>query len=142
MIYYLDTDTVSLAEREHPTVLRRLLEHDSSEIVTTVITVHEQITGRFNAIQKANTPQALAAAYQQFADTFTHLRELPIVGFSHAAILRFENLLKLKLNVGKNDLRIAAIVLEADGILVTRNKRDFERVPELRIEDWSQEETQ
>ncbi len=34
-------------------------------------------------------------------------------------------------------LAIAAIVLEFDGIIVTRNRQDFEQVSKLRIEDWS-----
>jgi tRNA(fMet)-specific endonuclease VapC len=44
---------------------------------------------------------------------------------------------KLKIKVRKMDLRIAATVLDRDGVLVTHNGRDFRQVPGLRIEDWS-----
>jgi tRNA(fMet)-specific endonuclease VapC len=50
---------------------------------------------------------------------------------------RFEDLRTMRLNIGSMDLRIAAIVREAGCVLVTRNVRDFQRVPELVIEDWS-----
>ena len=43
----------------------------------------------------------------------------------------------MKLGVKANDLRIAAIALENSAIVVTRNRIDFERVPELRIENWA-----
>ena len=43
----------------------------------------------------------------------------------------------MKLNVRANDLRIAAIALENSAIVVSRNLRDFQRVPGLQVEDWS-----
>ena len=52
--------------------------------------------------------------------------------------MRFETLKAMRLNVGANDLRIAAIALENDATVVTRNTRDFERVPGLRIENWAE----
>jgi tRNA(fMet)-specific endonuclease VapC len=67
-----------------------------------------------------------------------YLAQLPtIVSFPEPAILRFEQLKSLKLNVVGNDLRVAAITLDHSGVLVSRNLRDFQRVPNLLVEDWS-----
>lgn len=38
--------------------------------------------------------------------------------------------------IGPNDLLIAAIASVHDAILVTHNTREFERIPNLVIEDW------
>lgn len=63
---------------------------------------------------------------------------VPIVPLSEAALQRFLVLKAQKLNVGSMDLKIAALALELGVPVVTRNRRDYERVPELNLEDWTQ----
>ena len=40
--------------------------------------------------------------------------------------------------IGPNDLIIAATVLENDGILITNNVKEFGRVRNLKIENWTE----
>jgi tRNA(fMet)-specific endonuclease VapC len=57
---------------------------------------------------------------------------------SEAAIARVTQLKALRLNVRLMDLRIAAVAMENQAVVVTRNRRDFGRVPGLlSVEDWS-----
>ena len=60
-----------------------------------------------------------------------------ITPMTASARTHFELLVRAKLNVKHNDLRIAAIAKELGATVVTRNLRDFGRVPELMIEDWA-----
>jgi tRNA(fMet)-specific endonuclease VapC len=46
-------------------------------------------------------------------------------------------MIKQRIRVGSHDLQIAAITLSVDGVLVTRNRRDFRKVAGLQIIDWS-----
>ncbi|MEJ1935439.1 type II toxin-antitoxin system VapC family toxin, partial [Nostoc sp. NIES-2111] len=60
-----------------------------------------------------------------------------ILGFNEAAFDIYNELLKQKIRVGTQDLRIAAIAISLNCTLVTRNLKDFEKVPNLKIVDWS-----
>ena len=135
--YILDTDILSLLERGHPRVRQQCAARPPADLAITVITVEESLSGWYTALRNARTPDDLALAYQSLADTVHSLSRFAILPFTTAAIARFQLLLSSRLNVRKMDLRIAAIVLEHGGTLVTRNTRDFSRVPGLTLEDWS-----
>jgi tRNA(fMet)-specific endonuclease VapC len=49
----------------------------------------------------------------------------------------YQELTNQKLRIGAQDLKIAAIVLANEAILVTANRRHFDQIPGLLIEDWS-----
>lgn len=40
--------------------------------------------------------------------------------------------------VGPNDLLIAATVLANNGTLITHNTKEFSRIEDLRVEDWTE----
>jgi tRNA(fMet)-specific endonuclease VapC len=136
--YILDTDIVSHLQNGDPVVLARVAAHPAADVVTTAITVEEQLSGWYTYLRRAARPDQIEAAYTQLIQAVTHLGALPMLTFSQAAIAEYDRLKVLKLNVKKYDLRIAAIALVNNAVVVTRNVRDFGRVPGLVVEDWSQ----
>ena len=135
--FVLDTDMLSLYQRGHPTVCQRIQAHPLIEIAITVITVEEQLSGWYRLLRSARQPPQIASVYQRLAHAIPVLAHFPILPFPEPAIRRVEGLVALKLNIGRMDLRIAAITLEYAAILVTRNTRDFARVPGLVTQDWT-----
>lgn len=135
ILYVLDTDHVSLHQRKDPLVTARIESHPATEMAVTAITLGEQMRGRL--AQLGQKKVSLSAAYELLRTTSEYFCSMNILPFDEDAYRRYEGLRSQKIRVGKMDLRIAAIVLSRSAMLVTRNLRDFEQVPNLRIEDWS-----
>ncbi|MEL6603180.1 MAG: type II toxin-antitoxin system VapC family toxin [Cyanobacteria bacterium J06614_10] len=57
--------------------------------------------------------------------------------FDTDAIALFEKMRSRKVRVGTMDLRIAATALSNNLTLLTRNIKDFDKVPNLHTEDWT-----
>lgn len=136
-LYVLDTDILSLYQRGHALVTQHVDARQAGEVVITVITVEEQLLGWYAALRKAKRKDQIANVYKRLAETLPLFAKWPALAFPESAIDRYHTLVGLKLNIGRMDLRIAAIVLESNAILVTRNDRDFSRVPTLVIENWA-----
>lgn len=60
-----------------------------------------------------------------------------IAPFSRTAALEHQQLRKAYPRIGNMDLKIAAIALTNNAILLTRNNSDFGQILELRTEDWT-----
>jgi tRNA(fMet)-specific endonuclease VapC len=136
-LYALDTDILSLYQRGHPVVCQRVAAHPLTDLAVTVISVEEQLSGWYALIRGTTRRDHLAIVYQSLADSIPFLARFSILPFPEPALLRFEQLVASRLNVRKMDLRIAAIALEYGAVVVTRNLRDFQRIPGLAVEDWS-----
>jgi tRNA(fMet)-specific endonuclease VapC len=64
-------------------------------------------------------------------------RRIPVLAFDEAAAAVFQRLRRSRLRAGTMDLKIAAIVLSRDAILLSRNLGDFSQIPNLHVEDWT-----
>jgi tRNA(fMet)-specific endonuclease VapC len=139
-MYILDTDHLSLIQRngdEGKRILARLTAIDESEVAVTVITYEEQIKGRLGSLAKAKTLDEQVFAYQGLQQLAIDYRAIAILPFSHTAALEHQRLRKAYPRLGGMDLKIAAITLTINALLLTRNTSDFGQILELRIEDWS-----
>jgi tRNA(fMet)-specific endonuclease VapC len=136
-LYILDTDILTLLQDGDRIVHQRVGSHPKNDVAITVISVEEQLTGWYTKLRRAKTSPMLAQAYERLTRNVRYLAGATILTFAEPAISRFEQLKARKLNVARKDLSIAAIALEHGATLVTRNLRDFQRVPNLVVEDWS-----
>lgn len=140
MLYLLDTDHISLlgrggVEGERIRARLRLLAPDDYGI--SIITFSEQMKGWLAEVARANSPQTEAVAFGKMQTGLSLCSAFALWEYNLAAATRCDALKKMKLRVGTQDLRIAAIALEAGAIVVTRNTRDFGRVPGLPTENWA-----
>jgi tRNA(fMet)-specific endonuclease VapC len=76
-------------------------------------------------------------AYKGLRDGVEYLNKLKLLDFDLSANKFYQELVRQRIRIGTRDLRIAAITLSINGILVTRNTKDFAKVPNLQIEDWT-----
>ncbi len=118
-----------LRRSPHVGVLRRLAQEPQADVLTSAITVGELVYG---------------AALRSIPDLDRRigmlLSTLPVVSFDEAAAYRY-GITRAELEgAGRRlddpDLRIASIALAHDLVLVSGNQRYFQRVPDLRLENW------
>ncbi len=136
--YILDTDHVTLFQHNHLGIVQRAKEVGGSNIFITTVTLEEQLRGRLAGISRAATkPEHLAVAYKNLRRTLLYFCSVNLLDFNDAASNCYRSLLQQKVRIGTQDLRIAAIALVNQTTLVTRNQKDFSKVPDLALEDWT-----
>ena len=133
----LDTDMLSLYYFGHPDVMRNVHARPASQLAISIVTVDEQVSGRYLQMQQARKADEIVAAYSRLGEAVVRLSRWRILPLTTKTLARVAQLKAMRLNVGKMDLRIAAIAEENGAVVVTRNRRDFGRIPGLAIEDWS-----
>ncbi|WP_446393302.1 type II toxin-antitoxin system VapC family toxin [Coleofasciculus sp. E1-EBD-02] len=139
-MYILDTDHLSFIQRngqEGRRILAKLATVEAAEVAVTIITYEEQVRGRLSVISRAKTLDEQLLAYQGLQQLSDNYRSIVVIPFNRDAGLEHQRLRKTYPRLGNMDLKIAAISLVNNAILLTRNTSDFGQIKELQIEDWS-----
>jgi tRNA(fMet)-specific endonuclease VapC len=131
----LDTDVLTLWLRGQETIGARVAATPPQQLAVTIITMEEVLGGWYTQIRQARDDHQLARAYQAFHQAIEFSRSIRILPFDLPEIRRYRQLRTQHRRIGSNDLRIAAIVLEQRGILVTRNTTDFADIAGLQIDN-------
>ncbi|MGH1393536.1 MAG: type II toxin-antitoxin system VapC family toxin [Trichormus sp.] len=142
-LWVLDTDHVSLLLERHPQVSRRVAEV-GSQVAISIVTVQELFNGWVVRINAARDVEGIVRLYGKLSRTVTLFGRVRVLDFDQKAGEMFQQLLTENPTLSKQrlqkDMRIAAIVLSNNAIILTRNYRDFSQVPDLKIEDWSKQD--
>ena len=137
-MFILDTDHFSLHVRGHAGISSRIVARTPAEVAISVVTVEEALTGWYSVLRQAKEIRREIHAYAGLFQMVQAIKKLEVIPFSPNAVQRFHDLRKQHRRLGRMDLAIAAIALEFGATLVTRNLVDFEQIPGLQIEDWSE----
>ena len=130
-MYLLDTNICIYAIKNKPEqVLEKLKQNLSNGICISAITLAELQHG----VEKSMNPEKNSMALLQF------LSILDILPFDDLAAVEYGKicayLQKRGTPIGTMDMLIAAHAKTGNLIIVTNNVREFERVPDLKIENW------
>lgn len=137
----LDTDHLSVLQwQEQPAcdrLLARLDQLPPDDVATSIVSFHEQVQGWLAYLHRARKPEQITLAYAKLEDIWRWFLKMNVLSFSPGAPSLFIHLRKQCSRLQTLDLRIAAIALTTNATLLSRNQRDFRRVPGLTVEDWT-----
>ena len=141
MKYLLDTDHISFLQRrkgaEFVALSLNMGRYSPSDFVVSVVSFHEQVLGAQAFLNRAISPLDVQRGYTLMIEILNTFANSPVLPFDGAASTTFATLVNSRIRVATMDLRIASIALSQNLTLLTRNQRDFGRVPNLVFEDWS-----
>jgi tRNA(fMet)-specific endonuclease VapC len=129
-MYVLDTNTLVYYFKGMGNVAYKFLKHAPSEIAVPTIVIYEIEVG----VAKSTSPKKRSLQLKDFASSICIL---PFGSNEATASAKIRAKLEKKgRTIGPYDILIAGTALANNGTLVTHNVSEFNRVDNLRIEDW------
>ena len=132
MRYFLDTNIcIRILNKSSQSILDKFEEIDLDDIVVPSVVAAELIYGAHKSAKREHN----LARFRTFIKQF-RLADINSAVIEAYGEIRSE-LERKGMTIGANDYFIAAIAKANNGILVTNNIREFSRISDLVLEDWT-----
>jgi tRNA(fMet)-specific endonuclease VapC len=138
-VILLDTDHINVLQSMGPQVAvlsANMTASPDQDFATTAITIEEQMRGWLALIHRSSDVHLQIPAYERLVGLFDFFARWSIAPFDEAAAGEFKRLRQQRIRIGTMDLKIASTALANGALLLSANLRDFEQVPNLRVENW------
>src|SRR5690242_3592748 len=137
-MFFLDTDMLTHLHFGNSKLIDRIKREGENTVATTIVAAVEMLQGRHAFLLKAAGGKRLLLAQQLLDESEKLLLDTQIFPVNARAAAEFDQLRQVKKlkNIGRRDLLIACIALAHNAVLITRNIKHFNLVPQLRLEDW------
>lgn len=140
-MFLIDTDhIIILQEQSQPAfgkVMNKVAQFGLHQVFRSIVSFHEQMRGAHNLANQPKKPKALLHGYWLFREYLEDYATAQVLPFEAGDAQEFDGLMKKNVQIGTMDLRIAATALARGLTLVTRNLKDFKKVPGLQLDDWT-----
>ena len=133
----LDTDELTLVQRAQGEEYARLaarLNQTDEPVCVTIVSFEEQMRGWLSLMAEARTPEKQIRVYARLRALLEDFQTRPVLDYDDNAAAEYQRLVRARVRIGTMDLRIAAVALAHDALLVSRNLVHFRKVPGLQ---WS-----
>ena len=141
MKFLLDTDHISILQRqsgsEFLALMARIAQVQRADLGFCIVSFHEQVLGCHTYLAQAKVAGDIVRGYQMLDRVLTAFAAAQVLPFDSNASAIFDGLVRQRVRIATMDLRIASIGLNHSLTVLTRNTRDFSKVPGLVIEDWT-----
>ncbi|MDO9072099.1 MAG: type II toxin-antitoxin system VapC family toxin [Rubrivivax sp.] len=127
----LDTNIVIFVIRQRPPQALATFNLHAGRMAMSAITLAELLHGA----EKSSRPTENLAVVEDFCSRLDVLPYGPKAAMHYGQIRAA--LERQGTPIGVNDLHIAAHARSEGLVLVTNNRREFDRVPALQVEDWA-----
>ena len=138
-MFVLDADSFSNLMRGSQALAQKVAHTPSGQLWLSGIAAEEVLRGKLAVIQaeRSRSGRQSLKGSAELIDAIHQLAGIPILAYDDAAERIFRTLPAAVRRVGANDCRTAAIAIAHGLTVITSNKRDFARIPEVVFEDWA-----